>query len=158
MLRSASLEASSLVTKRPANHLSELEERPAVFIVEDDEAALHSAEVLLTSMGYAVRTFHSCEEFLADTEQAEGNYLLLDYRFDGITGLQLLDQLRGRGIFMPTIIFTGVFDASVKRRARLYDEVVAVLNKPVGLRSLRHALRNARTLLQSRTNGSHPFH
>lgn len=123
-------------------------EGKTLFVVEDDEAARESAAALLETMGYRVSTFASAEEFLDYVTLETKGFLLLDYRFEGMSGLDLIDSLRQRLIFVPVILFTGLFDSSVRRRARAYEEIVEVLDKPLNLDCLQRALDQAAALAE----------
>jgi FixJ family two-component response regulator len=133
--------------RSPATSYGFLPHGVTVFIVEDDDAARHSLAASLEALGCVVKTFASCESFLAHAKQARPGCLLLDYHFEGLSGLGLLDNLRDAGIFVPTVLFTGKFGAFLKRRATNYPEVVAVLDKPLDGRPLLDALRRACALI-----------
>lgn len=118
-----------------------------VFIVEDDEPARHSLAESLKALGCSVRMFESCESFLAEVDRLGMGCLLLDYHFDGLSGLDLLDRLKERDIFVPTVLFTGRFGSFLKKRVTDYPEVVAVLEKPLDARPVVDALVRAHSLL-----------
>lgn len=119
------------------------QQSPTVFTVEDDDATRESITAFLKGRGYRVCAFASCEEFLAQLDPTENGCLLLDYHFDGMTGFELLDALRARGASLPTILYTGRFDAGIQRRAAGYPEVVAFLQKPLGGTAVTDALVKA---------------
>ena len=114
-----------------------------VFLVEDDEATRHSLEASFSSFNCQVRSFGTCEEFLAVAPELPRGCLFLDYYFEGLTGLGLLDRLREQGIVFPTVLFTGRFDGYLRSRAAAYPEVVAVLDKPLNGRAMMQALQFA---------------
>lgn len=119
-----------------------------VFIVEDDEAARHSMATSLDALGYSTKTFDSCEAFLAQVKQLGAGCLLLDYHFEGLSGIGLLDRLREAHLHIPTVMFTGRFGAFLKKRVNDYPEVVAILDKPLDGRALLDALKQAASLIQ----------
>jgi len=102
--------------------------RRPVYIVDDDEAVRDSIRLLLESSGFAARDFASAELFLR-SNIAEMGCLLLDLHMPGISGLELLRQLRSRGIRRPVIVVSG-------RRDPVQDAEVwaagasALLSKP----------------------------
>ena len=120
----------------------------AVFIVEDDEAARHSLATSLGALGYAAKTFESCEAFLEQAFNLGSGCLLLDYHFDGLSGIGLLDRLREANLYIPTVMFTGRFGAFLKKRVSDYPEVVAILDKPLDGRALLDALKQASSLIK----------
>lgn len=78
-----------------------------VFVVDDDEAVRDSVQWLLESHGYRVKTFPSAEAFLARLDIREVACLLVDVRMEGLSGLDLQDQLLRRGSPLPMVFVTG---------------------------------------------------
>ncbi len=88
-----------------------------VFVVDDDPAARDSVATLVKSKGIDVETFESAEQFLeADIAQRRG-CLVVDVRMTGMTGLELLESLRERGVVLPVIVITGFADVPMAVRA-----------------------------------------
>jgi FixJ family two-component response regulator len=80
-----------------------------VRVVDDDRSFLVSVERLLRAAGYAVRTFASAAEFLADTSTAEG-CVIADLRMPAMDGLEL-QQAVTRGVnALPVVFLTGEGD------------------------------------------------
>jgi two-component system, LuxR family, response regulator FixJ len=93
-------------------------DRETVYIVDDDADVRESARALLESYDLAVQEFDSARAFL-DGFKAQGKAcLLLDLNMPGMSGLELLEQLRRLEIGLPVIIVTAQGDASAKERAR----------------------------------------
>src|SRR3569833_1489912 len=78
-----------------------------VLVVEDDDAVRHSTTTLLKALGYDARGFASAELFLADPGWKEADCLVLDHHLAGMSGLDLLEALRARGVRTPAILVTG---------------------------------------------------
>ena len=116
---------------------------PCVAIVDDDPAALESFGALLDSAGYTTRLFHSCEAFLSASRDLHCACLLLDARFMGMSGTDLLAQLERAGSHIRTVFVMGRFDAATRARAIRYPAVVGVLDKPVNTADLLKAVRQA---------------
>ena len=103
--------------------------RPRIIhAVDDDDDVRDSMRVLLESFGYMVRTFASPAEFLRDPEGGKADCLLVDLQMPGMTGLELLKQLRTRGVRTPAILITANDDILESLPARA--EVLTVLRKP----------------------------
>jgi two-component system response regulator FixJ len=104
----------------------------AVIAVIDDEASVRrSLDRLLRAYGFRVQTFASGDEFLERPEDAEPPAcLIVDLRMAGKTGLDVVDDLRARGIEIPVIMITGHGEVSMAERA---GKALAVefLAKPV---------------------------
>ena len=96
-----------------------------ICLVENDDDVRASAKLLLESAGYAVRDYASAEAVLADAAAQDAACLLLDLQLGGMTGLELLERLRARGIQTPAILLTAT-DARYGAA-----KVLTVLRKPV---------------------------
>jgi FixJ family two-component response regulator len=84
--------------------------QPMVHVVDDDDSVRRSLVSLLEEVGVPVATFPSAEAFLQALRDDRRGCILLDVRMPGMSGLQLQQELRERGVTMPTIILTGHAD------------------------------------------------
>jgi two-component system, LuxR family, response regulator FixJ len=84
--------------------------QPMVHVVDDDDSVRRSLVSLLEEVGVPVATFPSAEAFLQALHDDGRGCILLDVRMPGMSGLQLQQELRERGVTMPTIILTGHAD------------------------------------------------
>lgn len=100
-----------------------------VFIVDDDEAIRDSLQWLLESHGIAVRLFPSAEAFLTDFDPALPGCLVLDVRMPEMSGLELHEKLRERGIACPVVFITGHGDVPMAVSA-LKGGAVDFIEKP----------------------------
>jgi two-component system response regulator FixJ len=113
-----------------------------VAVIDDDEAARESFGALLEAAGYAPSLFRSCESFLAEAS-TDPRCLVLDARFEGMSGLELLGALRQQRREKPTVFVMGWFDLTVRTRAIRFPGVVQVLDKPIAAGALFAAVRAA---------------
>jgi FixJ family two-component response regulator len=89
-----------------------------VHVVDDDPALRRSLRFLFDSVGWQVRLYASAEEFLAITEPpGQPSCLVLDIRMPAMSGLELQQVLRERGIAIPILFMTGHADVSVAVQA-----------------------------------------
>ena len=80
----------------------------AIAHVIDDDAAIRDAlEWLLRSRGVAVRSWESGEAFLDGLAGAARGCVILDVRMEGMSGIEVYDQLLARGVRLPVIFLTG---------------------------------------------------
>lgn len=79
---------------------------PPAFIVEDDAIIRHDLRGLLEEQGWQVTDYASAEAFL-EADHRDGACLVLDVDLPGMSGLDLLLDLRRRGRLIPTIMITG---------------------------------------------------
>ena len=84
--------------------------QPMVHVVDDDESVCRSLTSLLEEVGIPVATFASAEAFLRALRVDTRGCILLDVRMPGMSGLQLQQELRERGVSVPIIILTGHAD------------------------------------------------
>jgi two-component system, LuxR family, response regulator FixJ len=83
-----------------------------VFVVDDDEAALHSLCLLLKINGLPARGFLSAAEFLASVQPEARGCVITDLRMPEIDGVQLIRALKSMGSALPVIVITGHADIS----------------------------------------------
>jgi FixJ family two-component response regulator len=87
--------------------------KPTVFVVDDDLDMRNSLKWLVESIGLTVASFPSAESFLEAGPPARPGCLLLDVRMPGMGGLRLLEHLRARGSSLPVILLTGHGEVSM---------------------------------------------
>jgi two-component system, LuxR family, response regulator FixJ len=101
-----------------------------VHVVDDDPALRRSLRFLFESVGWQVRLHASAEEFLdIATPPAQPTCLVLDIRMPAMSGLELQQVMRERGIVMPTLFMTGHADVSVAVQA-MKSGAVDFIEKP----------------------------
>ena len=100
-----------------------------IFIVDDDSAVRDSLRLLLECAGLEARDFPSPETFLDGWKSADQDCLVLDVQMPGMSGLDLLEELRQRGDAVPVIVVTGQPSAASTARAQAAG-ALAVLAKP----------------------------
>jgi two-component system CheB/CheR fusion protein len=103
---------------------------PAIFIVDDDEALRCSMRDLLKTEGRVVEIYASSEAFLAAYHRGRTGCLVVDARLPGMSGLQLLEQLKQEGGGLPAIMLTGHGDVPMAVRA-MEAGAVGFIEKPV---------------------------
>lgn len=99
--------------------------------VIDDDAGLRDALAFLLEVnGVNARFYESGDAFLAALPVEEG-CLLTDIRMPGLTGLELVRELKNRGIDLPVIVMTGHGDIPLAVEA-MKAGVVDFIEKPFG--------------------------
>jgi FixJ family two-component response regulator len=91
-------------------------QRPLVSVVDDDESVRESLPDLLDDLGFVARTFESAEEFLASDCIKDTRCLILDIAMPGMTGPELLQELKQRRQKIPIIFITAQRDDNVRQR------------------------------------------
>jgi two-component system, LuxR family, response regulator DctR len=95
-----------------------------VYVVDDDDAVRNAVRLLFRTADLEVETFPSAAAFLAQADLERRCCLLLDIRMPGMTGSDLHDELRARGVRAPVIFITGHGDipmAVAAMRKGAYD-------------------------------------
>ena len=114
-----------------------------VAVVEDDASMRKAIESLLRSAGFKVASFASAETFLRSSSARKANFLVLDLRLPGLSGLELHARLRHEGVETPTVLVTGDRDNGELRARALAAGVLAVLYKPFDADELLRLAQNA---------------
>jgi two-component system, LuxR family, response regulator FixJ len=115
---------------------------PTVFVVDDDRSARNSVCALVRSLGLTARAFSSAEEFIEEYITEQTGCLVTDIRMTGMSGLDLQDELKERGIELPVIVLTAYPRTSSTVRA-MKAGAVTLLEKPYNDDELWDAIRNA---------------
>lgn len=117
------------------------DENATVFIVDDDPYSRESIAVLVRTMNLKTATFDCAEEFLEEYSGQPG-CLISDLRMPGLSGIELLQALRGAGWEIPTIVVTGFAEVSVAVEAMQYG-AITLLEKPYQENQLWSVVRDA---------------
>jgi len=86
-----------------------------ILITEDELHTRNTLSLVLESAGYEVRTADNGKESLdIILKHKKGSdpfdLLLLDIEMAGLSGLQMLDSLKKKGVNLPSIVITGFSD------------------------------------------------
>jgi FixJ family two-component response regulator len=107
-----------------------MDTRPSeIAVVDDDHAVRESLRFLLEVAGKTVVAFASAADFLK-SEWRQIACLILDQHMPGMTGLDLVEQLRASGVAIPVMLITGSMSHGMLARAAALG-VGRVLEKPV---------------------------
>ena len=117
-----------------------------ILIIDDDTPVRDALRGLLEAVGYAVEDFPSAEAFLSSAARTERDCLILaDIHMGGISGVELLEKLRGGGNPIAVILMTALPNAAMVARAQAAG-VLAVLIKPFKAAELLKLVENAARL------------
>lgn len=112
-----------------------------VLCLDDEQEVRSSLTILLTTLGFEVRTASDASE--AASALADGfkpDVLLVDFRLrNGVSGLEAVDSLRATQCDAPVLLITG--DTAPARIAEAQAAGVDVLYKPVDGRQLVERIR-----------------
>jgi FixJ family two-component response regulator len=124
------------------------EQKPTIYVVEDDLETRKSTELLFSLSGFTTLCFESAESMLDSAESmtqlatSHCGCVLADLRLPGMNGLQLFHRLRRDGITIPVILISGHADDETIEQATDAG-VKEFLLKPVRPDELIASLRSA---------------
>ncbi|MGY2901944.1 response regulator transcription factor [Bradyrhizobium sp. URHC0002] len=102
---------------------------PVISVIDDDGSVRGATHNLVRSLGYAVHTFASAEEFLRSSHLCDTACVITDIRMPNMSGLELQAQLLARGHRLPFIFITA-FSVESDRARALRAGAVGYLTKP----------------------------
>lgn len=117
------------------------DDRPIVFVIDDDEAVRESLRSLFRSVGLQVAVFETTDAFLKSRLPDAPSCLVLDVRLPDISGLDFQDRLAREKIKLPIAFITGYGDVPMTVKA-LKAGAVGFLTKPVRDEELLDAVRD----------------
>ncbi len=141
-------------------HLAAGTRRPRILLAEDDVAMRSLLADVLRNFDYEVveaADGRELFEHLVDLVLNKGNEqtvdaVISDVRMPGMTGLELLHEMRSMGCQVPVILITAFGDGETHARAR-HLGAVAVFDKPFDVEDLLTAVVNIARI--SRIGGEH---
>jgi two-component system response regulator FixJ len=103
---------------------------PVVYLVDDDAAVRSGFSALFRSVGLPVTSFASGEAFLEAVDEHSLGCLVVDVRMPGMSGLELQERLRDRGVGLPIILISAHGDVPMAVRA-MKAGAIDFLEKPI---------------------------
>jgi two-component system response regulator MtrA len=82
-----------------------------ILVVDDEPEMLGLIRSMLENAGYTVTTVNNGQEALTKFKKSQPDLVLLDIRMSGITGYQVLKQIRENSD-VPIIMITGITDTN----------------------------------------------
>jgi two-component system response regulator FixJ len=117
-----------------------------IAVIDDDEAVLDSLRLYFARQDVETSCFASSQDFLAATRSGQRfDCIVSDVRMPGMSGLDLVQHLKGAGLAAPVILITGHGDvdmavAAIKVGA--FDFIEKPFDEARLLASIRNALNN----------------
>ena len=100
-----------------------------IAVVDDDPAVCSSLKFSLELEGFTVRTYRSGAEFLAAGNFRDCNCFIVDQRMPGMSGMELIAQLRERNVSTPAILI--ISQPNKVLSARAAEAQVPIIEKPL---------------------------
>jgi FixJ family two-component response regulator len=102
---------------------------PVIAVIDDDVAVCNSLKFSLELEGYAVRLYHSAAELLTGDRLGDCSCFIIDQRMPGMTGMDLIAELRKRNVSTPAILIVSQPNKLVSARAA--QAHVPIVEKPL---------------------------
>jgi FixJ family two-component response regulator len=110
--------------------VSESSKTPVVTLVDDDIHVREAMGNLLNSVGIETQAYASAREFLNAALPDRPGCLVLDVRMPGLSGLDLQQHLKNKGVHTPVVFLTGHGDIAMSVEA-MKAGALDFLTKPV---------------------------
>ena len=120
----------------------DLDGAPVAFVVDDDDSIRTLWRWLMESNGIAVRTFATAAEFIDAYPPDAPGCLVLDLELPGMSGLELQEYLKLKGVEIPIVIVTGHGDVPSAVSA-IKGGAVDFIEKPFSYREVLSIIRGA---------------
>ena len=117
-------------------------DKAVVHVIDDDEAMRQSLAFLLGAVGMEVQTYESAVAFLEVAPTVKAGCVITDVRMPGLSGVELLRQLRERKLGIPVIVITGHGDVPLAVEAMKIG-AMDFLEKPFDDEALLASVRSA---------------
>jgi FixJ family two-component response regulator len=117
-----------------------LNQHSTIAIIDDAASVRRAVDSLLRSLGFAVVSFASAEEFLAAPASNEVACVVTDVEMPGMSGIELYELLRARQSTVPIIFITANSEQKVKQRL---GKDTCVLCKPFEVTDLANCIQQA---------------
>jgi DNA-binding NtrC family response regulator len=136
--------------------------KPKILVVDDEASILNTLQILLKGEGFEVHTASTAGAGLELLDDVGPDLVLSDIRMPGKSGLELLDEVRGRDGEIPVILMTAQASLqsavqAVNQGAYYYlqkpfsnDELVALCRRAVETRVLKKENRALKREIQRR--------
>lgn len=112
-------------------------------IVDDEDEILDLIEQILTEEGLRVKRFNRAEDLLEVADRESFDLVISDLMLPGLTGLELLDRLHGKGISTPFVLITGYASLDTAIQA-VNRGAFSYIKKPFNIEEIRFVVKRLR--------------
>jgi len=122
---------------------------PKILCIDDEPGVLAATEEMLEDVGFDVVAVRNAEAGLSVLSRGGIDLVVADYRLPGMSGLELLEQMREEGIDVPVVVVTGyaTIDHAV---TTIKAGAIDYLTKPVRAGQLEVVVNQALELVRLR--------
>lgn len=133
--------------------LAESTGQATVFVIDNEPAVRQMLQSALKGEGFEVVCHGTASSFLATLDPSCAGCLVVDVHLPGMSGLDLLDQLRAQGSPIPMILMSGhatIPIATGAMRSGAFEFLEKPIDLPALMESVRQALGHYRTIRRKR--------
>jgi PAS domain S-box-containing protein len=116
-----------------------------ILVIDDEETIRHTFSIFLSREGYNVSTAPDYQTALELISKNTFDFILTDILLGPHSGIELLREIKTRGILAPVIMITGepnVDNAAASLRYGAFDYITKPIRKETLLRVTKHALQH----------------
>jgi two-component system, chemotaxis family, CheB/CheR fusion protein len=113
-----------------------------IFVIDDDNILRSAVQDVFRLRAQDVELYPSSESFLESYNRDRRGCLIVDNRLPGMTGVELLEQLKAEGSSLPSIMITAHGDVPTAVRA-LKAGAIDYIEKPISYEGLLSAVERA---------------
>ncbi|HQI82613.1 MAG TPA: sigma 54-interacting transcriptional regulator [Deltaproteobacteria bacterium] len=124
-----------------------------ILIIDDEEGIRHTFSTFLSREGYQVTTAPDYPAAMGLISSREFDFILTDILLGTHSGIEILREIKTRGIQAPVIMITGepnIDNAAASLRYGAFDYITKPIKKETLLRVTKHALQH-KALLDEKT-------
>ena len=122
---------------------------PDILVVDDEENLSYSIQLTLRRAGYDCRVAETCEEAMKACLKSPPDLALIDVQLPDGNGLDLMGELRDKGIDAPVIVITS-FGTVASAVAAMKQGAIDFIQKPLSMEELTIAVQRCLENLQLR--------
>jgi len=100
-----------------------------IVVVDDEKIILTAVTRVLSKSGHDVHAFSSCEDILQSIQTLNPGFIFLDVKMPGYSGLELLREIRSKGIAAKVVMMSGYTTPEIIETAKELG-VLTFLKKP----------------------------
>ncbi len=116
-----------------------------ILVIDDEESIRHTFSAFLSKEGYAVVTAADYQSAMDLIAQKTFDFILMDILLGPHSGIEILREIKTRGILAPVIMITGepnIDNAAASLRYGAFDFITKPIMKETLLRVTKHALQH----------------
>lgn len=120
-----------------------------ILIVDDDPSVLESSSSLLKECGYSVISCESAKDAMAKLQKNRVDVVLTDIRMPGVSGIELLEEIRSLNPGIPVILMTAYAELDIAIEAMgkgAFDFIIKPYKSQLLIHSIEMAVKHKKLI------------